>query len=243
MTIERLKIFFGDDVDFEQNRVQVNNNGLCMEFYIYDKFKEIYLSSLSKCNMSGTENLQSLIVFASSNNYETITLEDQSYIKVTFNEFESHKEVSYNVDLAALNILTTSMSWYNRMGFKQREYKKDVARWKEIMEQTFSDIIPIILSLRNKDYNSKNWFDSPFYIMFDKISTEPEIDILKLLDVITDTDPSLYDITLKETCALIYMSLKDGSYKDDPFIKVYIALVNLLSYVLKYDRDELTLRI
>lgn len=80
--------------------------------------------------MSGNDIINMVIDYAKNNNFIILSLDDQSSIKVNVQGEE------YNLDLAGLIILSSDISWYNKLGFKQKEYDIQLLHWKEIRKST-----------------------------------------------------------------------------------------------------------
>jgi hypothetical protein len=91
--------------------------------------------------MSGNDIINMVINYAKNNNFIILSLDDQSSIKVNVQGEE------YNLDLTGLTILSSGISWYNKLGFKQKEYDIQLLHWKEIRKSTLNQLGDIILNL------------------------------------------------------------------------------------------------
>ena len=111
---------------------------------------EIYIDYLSKCGIeSGTEIIMTIERFGKMFHYKKIGLEDDS----TIGRVEKMPNGGHCILLLSiLSILCTGETWYNKLGYKSKYYKKETFHNKQIIElqasQFFTTYLPI--ALKNK---------------------------------------------------------------------------------------------
>jgi hypothetical protein len=105
-------------------------NGRCISLSIENNSSTMYIDSLSKCSLSGTESITSAIEFAKAHFIQTIEVNDYSKI----NYYVSEK--MYPIPLKELSMLDTGYTWYESFGFRNGfEQYRD--RWIECIHQSF----------------------------------------------------------------------------------------------------------
>lgn len=227
---EILNIYFTGDKCIKDNTVKIINENVCLIFS-YENTK-IHLHEVSKCRMSGTENIELLINFAVNNDFKEIHLEDQSYLSVQLNDD------NVSIDLASLNILACGMSWYNRLGFKQKNYDADILRWKRLRQMTLWDIQDEILKLDQDDFNGKGWFEDAFYLL-----QIPPAENQLLLDTIIEETPEMMTIPIGKMASLIYSNIKLYCYTDNHMLRCHCAYIAIIGCLLDYDRSGLVMKL
>jgi hypothetical protein len=94
---------------------------ICVNFTIRVPQGIIQLNSVLKCSVTGDDGtgtalLSKVETFAKQLGITHITLDDESNINICGNE----------IDLAHFKILTTGMSWYNKLGYFSRSHEYDM---------------------------------------------------------------------------------------------------------------------
>lgn len=207
--------------------------GECIEVILEEK--TIYVVSLNKCELNGTTVIEHIVLFANRNDFKEIMLGDESYISLDLNGFP------FKVDLAALNILATGKSWYNRLGFRQDNYEDNIERWRLIRDLTFRDLYNEIVNLDSNENNfiTKNYYNSPFYAI---LGYEPLTKADKLeecINIMHSIIPEYIDVKVKDASANIMSTVRSDDYKRDERIRAKLAYIGFLSYILNYDREDL----
>ena len=235
LNFENLDLYFDGDIRINNDTVEiVDEEGKdCIRFIIFDE-DEIWLDELKRCSNSGTKNIELLTTYASSNGFKRISLKDQSSIFIN----------PFRLDMAALYILSEGQSWYNKLGFKQADYYFEMDQWNELREKRFIDVTEDITSLTYEDLKTKDWYNSPFFILFGEEPTRENYNIM-LVNLVNEIEQKLGRIrTLKigEIAGVIHSMIKRKKVikPDDYFFLAYIAMI---SYIIPYDRSKLSLRI
>ena len=94
---------------------------ICVKFTMRVQERIIQLNSVLKCrdtgdDGTGTALLSKVETFARQIGITHITLDDESNINICGNQ----------IDLAHFKILTTGMSWYNKLGYFSRSHESDM---------------------------------------------------------------------------------------------------------------------
>ena len=94
---------------------------ICVKFTIRVQVRIIQLNSVLKCSDIGDDGtgaalLSKVETFAKHLRITYITLDDESKIYICGNQ----------IDLAHFKILTTGMSWYNKLGYFSRSHESDM---------------------------------------------------------------------------------------------------------------------
>jgi len=90
------------------NKNHTGYDGLCVAFSIRESRTIMYIDTLSKCIVSGTDTLNKMNSLAKELGMRELHLADGSSIN----------DCGVNVSLSKLLILATGESWYNKMGYK-----------------------------------------------------------------------------------------------------------------------------
>ena len=107
--------------------------GICISLSIENNLSTMYIDSLSKCSLSGTESITSAIEFAKAHFIQTIEVNDDSKI----NYYVSGK--MFPIPLKELSMLDTGYTWYESFGFRNGfEQYRD--RWIECIHQSFHEL-------------------------------------------------------------------------------------------------------
>lgn len=221
-----LKFFFNDfDVKYYDDEYLIYKETIAMKLIIENNI--IYLKELNKSNISATSLLEDLILFATTNDFEYIRLDDQSYINAKLEDGEDVK-----LDLAALNILSFGESWYNRMRFRQENYNEDIIRWNNIRNKTFIELLDEFGKLTDKDIETKGYYDSAFTL---SLQEDDDINELQYIVNIVLENEYLLNTKTKDIASIIYSNLK--SNKDVQ--RIELVYISLISYILKYEREDL----
>jgi len=114
------------------------SGGRCADFTFFFDYEQINVENVYGCNRGGNEILKSIEMVARQLKIKQITIgEDTSYIMAK----GCSEGVSIIIDLAMLNILSSGESWYNRYGYKQPSYERDVEHNKEIIQERILDLV------------------------------------------------------------------------------------------------------
>ncbi len=241
--IDKLQYFFKgkvvEDTEYDDTYNIYDSDSDCLILKLVFDEDNIYIKELEKCSRKGTDIIQDIILFANTNDFKYIQLEDQSALWIDIKD-EDGKKFPVNVDLATLNILATGQSWYNRLGFKQYDYKNQLSEWNIIRNKTFRELIPQLKSLTHEDFINKGFHSDPYYILYngaaDNIIQEG---VEYIIEEITKEE-FLLDEKVKDVASLTLSLLRNNNYLD---LRLELAYIHLLSYLLNYDRDELTYKV
>jgi len=108
-------------------------NGRCISLSIENNSSTMYIDSLSKCSLSGTESITSAIEFAKAHFIQTIEVNDMSEI----NYYVSGK--MFPIPLKELSMLDTGYTWYESFGFRNG-FEQHRDRWMECIQKTFHEL-------------------------------------------------------------------------------------------------------
>lgn len=243
---EELKYFFNSDIDKDNDKYIVKDIiGHCIELIL--DIDIIHVLNLNRCEMNGTTIIERTVLFANTNNFKEIILDDQSYLTIRLSQGDEYFD--FRVDLASLSILATGESWYNRLGFRQENYNKDIVRWNDIRNKTFIELLDELYSLSNdeRNFDSKNHFHSPFFVVYLKEFTNEDKAKLfpSLIEIMLDDFSYVLDKKVKDIASLILTSFRTRKYIEENEIELrkQLVYIGILSYLLKYERQELTLNI
>jgi hypothetical protein len=159
------KIFKTLNVNFEcpgpgycTYSINDSSRKFCTTIYIYFKRpkKYIHISLLTKCSFTGSEILTKIKQFARKNNFNYISLSDESYLEFEClqeeqipvlykNNIETSKK-HFKINLAFLNLLKTGYSWYNKFGYFSKNTKKEIEHNKQILNMPMFDFIELVKS-------------------------------------------------------------------------------------------------
>lgn len=134
-------------------RMQIKTDELlCFDLSFFDEY--IYINTLDKCGISGTESLEKIEKLAEMLNakfdemlpkmsrIEYIELLDSSHIKICDSELQ----------LSILKLLTTGQTWYNSKGyFSKQQDKIDNA---EIIEMKYTKFIDVVFQKYIEKYKT-----------------------------------------------------------------------------------------
>ena len=213
---------------------------MCVKFKIdYERYEDITVNikELNKCHYSGTETLDrlELLIRGLNNNIKYMYLDDQSYI--TYEDF--------NLNLGIMYILTNGMSWYNKLGFKQENYKEESNNWNIIRYNTFNELD--FTNIRFEDWNlfrGKNWYDDGLQLYSDYVLDE-EINVDNFIDVLNDAIIFIKeefttecDNKITNVVGLIFINIKNKTLLQEDVLKNYL-FISLCSYLISYTRFPL----
>lgn len=197
------------------------------DMYIY------YVDSTRKLKtnkMTGNDIINMCIDFARNNDIERISLEDQSSLDVTLPSGISLARI----DLAALNILCSGRSWYNKFGFKQENYENNMKEWKIIRKSTLRQAIDLFDQIEEVDF--KNYFDDPFALcgLTDEIDFKKRI--FELCSFLSSKDEYV-DSEISKVAVIIQNNIRSGLCNDDELLIYQCIYINSISMILNYSRD------
>ena len=118
----------------------INTKNHCISFRLNNIEKYIYVSTLEKCSLSGTEILVILKKIAKIFEVREICLTDASAITI---RSKTNKE--YILSLRNMYILSTGISWYNNYGYVSKNFEEEKEYNKTIMEIPLLDYMSVIL--------------------------------------------------------------------------------------------------
>ena len=149
------KIKTDHDGEYLLYKIYTNDN-LCLVFTIIDN-KTIEIIKLKRCFYSGKNTLNNLELLSKHIGIKYLKLEDQS--KVTWYD---HLDITNGIDIdfALLNIMVKGESYYNSLGYYQRDYFLEKTKWDNISNETFFNYLEYIQTL---DYNSYENVYSHFF--------------------------------------------------------------------------------
>lgn len=107
------------------------NNDLCLVFTEIDN-ETIKIIKLRRFVYSGKTNLTNLELFSRKIGIKYLKLEDQS--KVTWNDYFDITN-GIDIDFALLNIMIKGQSYYNGLGYYQKDYSK--TKSENVRNETF----------------------------------------------------------------------------------------------------------
>ena len=111
-------------------------NGKCISLSIENNLSTMYIDSLSKCSLSGTESITSAIEFAREQCIQTIEVNDDSKI----NYYVSGK--MFPIPLKELSMLETGYTWYESFGFRNG-FEQHRDRWMECIQKSFHELYEV----------------------------------------------------------------------------------------------------
>ena len=117
----------------------------CIQFKIMDD--HIWIKSLNRCGeISGPILLDNIYKLAQLlSNIQNIQLYDESYI------LKCNKRIS----LKTIKILTTGQTWYNKLGYKSKNYEEELISNKIIIDKPYIEFIHNIHSLLITTYKKE----------------------------------------------------------------------------------------
>jgi hypothetical protein len=202
-----------------------NDADSCLIMDFEPDFSNLHIDSLAKCGpnhdlRSGTMLLNMVDALTRLiPECKTITLQDASTVR----------RCSYKIDLASLTILLTGISWYNRLGYKQRTYESDKEHNHRLGNMRINDAVTELLA------SSEFMEECPYYSKFVKYKKE------------LDTRLNLVNanLTVSEYIKNLYDDIK--TYPEYECIqsnkrnaKLVAYVINAFEYLLHYSRDALT---
>ena len=135
--------FDGSELKIQNEAFYIINNGYCMSFIINinnkSNYRSLWIDSLDKCGLCGTELLKNLDKFINSLNYDGYNIK-YSYLNDASQITWKSENYSINIFLYTLKILTKGESWYNSLGYYQENYSEEKEEWLLIRNKTFEEI-------------------------------------------------------------------------------------------------------
>lgn len=223
--------------DSNQNEFSLERNILTK--YPYLKLRVFFDGELAvieilakNTKMSGTDIVNMVIDYARNNEFTIIYLEDQSSVNISiFNN-------NFRLDLAAINILSSGKSWYNKLGFQSDE--NDINKWNIIRKSTLRNLLDQINEISEEATINKGWYDSPFEIVFgeeDDFDTKMEELIMYLY-----SREEYLDIEVGKISSMIFNNIRYFNYDDQELLMYHVVYISACSWLLNYDR-MLTMRV
>jgi len=162
-----------------------NTSSLCLELFIdiVDDNKYVIVKLLKKCNGlegSGTNSMTKLKLFANKFDYIVVIESDDSEI-ITRDGFEFSIKLLY--------ILSTGITWYNKLEFYEKNEKEYTIVLNEFIQKPINEfkdyldppiMTPELIEYLHANYQGKTIQES-FKLIFDLVKRDDNTDILRLL--------------------------------------------------------------
>ena len=122
----------------------------CLICKIYDSdLSTLHIALVTRCGLTGTENLERVIKFSKACGFLRMTLDDHS--KIQYDTQSNASDSDYSINLQQLQRLMTGQSWYGRFGFTNENvetYRDRISAYiGKPIGSTYSD--KLITRLRN----------------------------------------------------------------------------------------------
>jgi hypothetical protein len=126
-----------------------SNNGLICCNIEFERNK-LYIHSLQKCSINGTETLKKLEELAKSiSHINELGLLDASVIEKSCIKDKETK--IFHFSLRLLKILTNGRSWYNSLGYVSDNYEEELKHNTEIIKMECSEFFEKVHKIYNED--------------------------------------------------------------------------------------------
>jgi hypothetical protein len=140
------------DMESEYNITSKNGHVCCNIEFVKNK---LYINSLQKCGINGTETLRKLEQVAKSISYiNELSLTDASVIEKSCIKDKETK--LFHFSLRLLKILTNGRSWYNSLGYISTKYDDELAHNAEIIKMECSQFFEALHKIYNNDTRPVN---------------------------------------------------------------------------------------
>ena len=142
-------------VEIDKNEIKiapinsVTNSDYCILFTI--NIDKINIGPIKKCiDLSGNQIIELVENIARELNIFKITLDDVSQLNI-INEHEN----KCTFDLALISILTSGMSWYNKLGYRSNNFTNEFEHNSKIINMTLTDFLNFGLIKKKKKFTAQ----------------------------------------------------------------------------------------
>lgn len=241
-SVHNRNIYIGTNEDNSKSTLQFR---LCM--YIDNNYHRnlcFYIEHLNKGVFSGPESLERLELLARRVGVKYLMLQDESSKPYQFTRTVA------KINLAIISIITRGNSWYNQLGFYQRNYETQKAYWDDLIKSkiTFREIIPILKVMTFDQFAAKtliDWYDDglDIYCKHNRIKlTRDNFD--EVLDIAIQAVSREYeeylDKPISDSVTLFYLLTKEKNSFTKPKQYIYSYLFfSLCGYIFPYYRYHL----
>lgn len=237
--LRKINLFYEyDDIKIENEvEFQLYNSGkIFLSFQIYSEHDEycIYIHYLQKSKYSGKQILERLEYFVKYINFNlgeeytiyTIQLNDESNIIIWD---------KYYTPLWFIYILQKGESWYNSLGYHDKEHKKNKLRWDELLSNNISVIFGAILNVDQNKFNKflKHNFKDFKLIINSKVIDDIKITFGQKFEIEIE---EVEKINIKLMFSMLYLSYKT-KLNDEISIHLYHLLL-ITSYFIPYNTES-----
>lgn len=230
-----------------------NNLYLIFDIDKIDNEYGLYVSDLHKTPLyRGFEIINKLVLLCKDCNLKFITIDDDSFI--IWND--------YRLSLGHLKILTTGMSYYNSLGFKQKNYEYDIQNWNIYINSNFLETLNSLNQMEYLFDNYKKYKDILYYdgikhmneyickLRACKNITITNLNFKSLIEsYITLINNNLDELfinilelkskTIKDIILYIEVIIKNNEIIDTLKQNIYILIITLFSLPYEYNRKSL----
>jgi hypothetical protein len=229
---ERLVAIFNKNKVGDENYIYELSEGECIIYNIFGKKKECYKLTIpmidsngkyillggsnSNCSSSrgnGTRNLQNIIEFGKTYNYDKFMLINASRLDF---KFRGPGE-SIEINLTILKILTIGNSWYSQFGFNNTNTLIIETNIKPIIQLTFEELSNRYSVVASKEYYPEQANECSDYIKrfvgLNRIKSTPECfkinESMTISHYFTQFQNCLFSICSEYTCESSYRTFID----------------------------------
>lgn len=238
-------------IKYDGDTATIIEGGTCLTFMMEDQ-DTILIKQVNKCSYSGTDNLKHIEFVAKKLNIP--------YVKINLDDSHINYK-GHNIQLGYLNILYKGESWYNSLGYFQKNYNQEHQIWVQLRKLTFIDIIKryyqehqnfsdiylyddllMIKSFRGEDTDIMSSLEEDL-LRYDENKEDIDKSVFDHIKYITDTWNRLFfpfrfeTLNLYNIGSFIKNKLKTELNEDEVTIFEYI--VNYCSFIIPYSRGNL----